>query len=53
MANVIIKSEDRKQQEAQILRDFGKNAQTASKADREKAAYIAAKTKEMTRNWRG
>jgi len=52
MANVIIRSEDRKQREEQILRDFGRNSQTASKEDRERAEYIAEKTKEMTRNWR-
>lgn len=53
MANVIIKSDERKQREAQVLRDFGKNAGTATKADREKAAYIAEKTREITKNWRG
>lgn len=53
MANVMIKSEERKQRELQILRDFGRNSQTATKSDREKAAYIAEKTREMTKNWRG
>lgn len=52
MANVIIKSDDRKQRQKQILRDFGRNSQTATKEEREKAEYIAEKVNELKKNWR-
>lgn len=51
MANVIIKSEERKQQEAAVLRSFG--ASMSDKQAYEHAACIAARTveaaKEMNR----
>lgn len=52
MANVIIKSDDRRRRQKQILRDFGRNSQTATKEDRERAEYIAEKVSEMKKNWR-
>jgi hypothetical protein len=44
MANVIIKSEDRKNREAFVARSFGANTQ--SKEQREHVECIAARTKE-------
>ncbi|HRS66613.1 MAG TPA: hypothetical protein P5519_12080 [Spirochaetia bacterium] len=44
MANIIIKSEDRKQREAFVARSFGANTQ--SKEQREHVECIAARTKE-------
>lgn len=46
MANVIIKSEGRRRREAQILRDFGHNPRMASRGTRERAEYVAEKTRE-------
>jgi hypothetical protein len=51
MANVILKSDDRKQRERQILKDFGYSSNTASKEAREKAEYIAEKTMEIKKSW--
>lgn len=48
MANVIIKSDERRAREDQILRDFGHNPGTAGKAERELAAHIAEKCREAT-----
>lgn len=44
MANIIIKSEDRKQREAFVARSFGANMQ--SKEQREHVECITARTKE-------
>lgn len=44
MANIIIKSEDRKQREAFVARSFGANTQ--SKEQSEHVECIAARTKE-------
>jgi hypothetical protein len=44
MANIIIKSEDRKQREAFVARSFGANTQ--SKEQREHVECIAARTKQ-------
>lgn len=44
MANVIIKSDERKRQEDQILRDFHGDSQHS--IDREAAECIAAKSRE-------
>lgn len=52
MANVIVKNDERKRREQQILRDFGHNSNTASKEAKEKAEYIAEKTMEIKKNWR-
>ena len=52
MAHVIIKDDDRRRREEQILKEFGCNPSTATKEDREKAEYIAAKTMELQKNWR-
>jgi len=52
MANFIVKNNERKQRENQILRDFGHNSKTATKEAREKAEYIAQKTMEIKKNWR-
>lgn len=52
MANFIVKNEDRQKRGEQILRDFGRNPNGATKEDREKAEYIAAKTMELQKNWR-
>ncbi|MFU0784485.1 MAG: Transcriptional regulator [Thermoanaerobacterium thermosaccharolyticum] len=52
MANFIVKNNERKQRENQILRDFGYNSKTATKEAREKAEYIAQKTMEIKKNWR-
>lgn len=44
MANIIIKSEDRKQREAFVARSF--NANMTSKEDREHVECIAARTQQ-------
>lgn len=51
MANVIIRSDERRQREEQILKDFGYNP-NAAKEEREKAEYIAEKVNELKKNWR-
>lgn len=50
MANVIIKSEERKQHEAYVLNSFGKNRGNVSRQDREAAECIAARTQEAYQN---
>jgi len=45
MANIIIKSEERRAQENYALRSFGKG-RNASRADREAAECVAARTQE-------
>ncbi|ABR48707.1 hypothetical protein Amet_2555 [Alkaliphilus metalliredigens QYMF] len=52
MSNFIVKNNERKQRQEQILKDFGQNSNTASKEAKEKAEYIAEKTMEIKRNWR-
>ena len=52
MANVIIRSDERRQREEQILKDFGYNPNAATKEKREKAEYIAEKVNELKKNWR-
>ena len=52
MVHVIIKDDDRKQREEQILKEFGCNPNSATKEDREKAEYIAEKVNELKKNWR-
>ena len=52
MANFITKNDERKNREEQILKEFGCNPNTASKEQREKAEYIAEKTRELQKNWR-
>lgn len=51
MANVIVKSEERKRQEDQMLSEFGHDPRTASAEDREKAEYIAAESQRMKKEW--
>lgn len=46
MANVIIKSEERRQQEAYVMQCFGKDSRTAGRETREQAECIAARTQE-------
>lgn len=48
MANIIIKSEERKQAEAYVSRSFGANVRNA--ADREHVECIAARTDEAYKN---
>lgn len=50
---IIIKGEERKARENQILKEFGCNPNGATKEQREKAEYIAEKTMEIQKNWRG
>lgn len=45
-ANVIIKSEERRQQEAYVLEQFGKGGGNASREAREAAECINARTQE-------
>lgn len=51
MANFIIKNDERRQRERQILRDFGYGS-SANKETKEKAEYIAEKVNELKKNWR-
>lgn len=46
MANVIIKSAERKEHEAYVLQSFNKGGGTTTNADREAADCIAARTRE-------
>jgi len=46
MANVIIKTDERKAHEAQVLKDFQKNGSGITSGDREAAEYIAARSSE-------
>lgn len=50
MANIIIKSEERKQAEAYVARSFGANPRNA--ADREHVECIAARTAEAYKELR-
>lgn len=50
MANVIIKSEGRRQQAAEVLRSFHVEADRATPAQREAAEVIAARSNEAIRN---
>lgn len=49
MANVITKTEEQKRHEAQVMRSFGVNPQTATKEQREYAQEISRKTAEFER----
>lgn len=46
MIGIVVKSDERRNSEARVLRQFDKNYQTASSSDWEQAEYIAAKTGE-------
>jgi len=46
MAAVHIKNETRRQEEAHVLKSFGKSGGAVTAADREAAAIIAARTQE-------
>lgn len=50
MANIIIKSEERRQHEAYVLDSFKKNGCNASSGDREAAECIAARSREAYEN---
>lgn len=50
MANVIIKSDERKQQTAEVLQSFHVEAGRATAAQREAAEVIAARSNEVIRN---
>lgn len=50
MANVIIKSDDQKRHEAQVLKSCGVDPETANKQQREYAQEIARKTAEIERS---
>lgn len=47
MANIIIKSDERKQREQKVLREFDHNPHKASRETREQAEYVAEKTHEI------
>lgn len=46
MANVIIKTDERRKSEAYVLEKFGHSSGTTDRATREHAECIAAKTRE-------
>lgn len=46
MANIHIKSEERKAHEAYVLNSFGKCGENVTKADREAVEIVAERTKE-------
>lgn len=46
------KSDERKQREEKVLKDFGYNLSTASKEIREHAQYVAEKSYEVQRGGR-
>lgn len=50
MANIIIKSEERKQHETYVLNSFGKNGSSVSKQNREAAECIVARSQEAYQN---
>lgn len=52
MANVIIKSEERRQHEAYVLNSFKKNGCSVSSGDREAAECIAARSNEAYKDLR-
>jgi hypothetical protein len=49
MANVIIKSEERRAHEAYVLKAFGKGGCNVTRSDHEAAECIAARTREAQR----
>ena len=49
MANVKITSEEQRRHEAQVMRSFGVNPQTATEEQREYAQEISRKTAEIER----
>lgn len=50
MANVKITTDEQKRHEAQVMRSFGVNPQTATKEQREYAQEISRKTAEIERS---
>lgn len=46
MANIIIKSDERRASEARVMEQFGHNSRTATSETREQAECIAARTQE-------
>lgn len=52
MANIIIKSDERKDRERQILKDFGHDPSRAGKEQRELAEHIAEKCHEALKGGR-
>lgn len=50
---IIVKNDERKARENQILKEFGCNPSQATKEQREQAEYIAEKSNEIQKNWRG
>lgn len=50
MANVIIKSDERRQQTAEVLQSFHVEADRATPAQREAAEVISARSNEVIRN---
>lgn len=50
MANVIIKSDERKAKEAFVLKSFGRDEKTANAEQRECAAQIAYETQKVIKN---
>lgn len=46
MANIIIKSDERRADEARVMEQFGQNCRAATSETREQAECIAAKTRE-------
>jgi len=53
MANIIIKSDERKAQGAKILRDFGYDPRSASKEIREYADATAQRSREAIKEMEG
>jgi hypothetical protein len=49
MANVIIKSDERKRQTAAVLQAYGAGTETATAAQREAAEHIAVRSQEAYR----
>lgn len=49
MANIIIKTDERREREAYVLREFGRDSRTADSNAKEHAECIAAKTQEAYR----
>lgn len=50
MANIIVKSDERRAHEARVLESFGKNGARVSAADRDAAACVAARSREAYEN---
>lgn len=53
MANVIIKSSERKERTNRVLRDFGHNSSTVNKQTREYAECIAQRSHEVIKKAEG